>query len=275
MHVVGMQSPISACMLSHIWTQQTDPPEPTRPTSSPKVIRGIDHGWQAPCSNILHCPVGTTAAHTDNLVLNREERRLRIWSNYLYINTPWWNRRTSDAGSASERLQEVGMRQWSVNGVTEGFIFTDSLYVMWVFLFSVVVNWKRETRRQHEGFAEQANNQNLISICCSCWEGGKHFVACFMKQRRCSLWQKQLFSPQPFRYSLFQCSWNGWKHLNHSCCQIGMCTSARLWIMHIADTLQAFIYILYWQRGSLGRSLSVMFVNVRNRAAFEGHPPAS
>lgn len=127
----------SLCALPHVWTQQTNPPELTRLTSSPKVIRGLNHGWQALCSIILRCPVGTSAEHTDNLVLNWEERRLRIWSNYLYINRPRWNRRTSEAGSVRARqwktsrgLDESVEREWSHRG---GFIFSDSLYILWVF----------------------------------------------------------------------------------------------------------------------------------------------
>ena len=169
----------------HVWTQQKNPPELTRLTSSPKVVRGLNHSWQALCSIILRCPVGTSAAYTDNLVLNREECRLRIWSNYLYIKRPRWNRRTSDAGSARTRqwktsrgLDESVECEWSHGG---GFIFTDSLFIVcfspfgWCWLEN---KCKKTVSRGYEGVAEQANKQSLISIYCNCWEDDKHFIVC-------------------------------------------------------------------------------------------------
>lgn len=68
-------------------------------TFSPEVIHGLNHSWRAVCSILPLCPVGTSAAHTDNLVLNKEEHGLRIWSNYLYIRRLGWSERISAAGS--------------------------------------------------------------------------------------------------------------------------------------------------------------------------------
>lgn len=89
-------------------------------TCSPEVIHRLNRYWQPVCSIILLCPVGTSAAHTDNLVLNWEEHRLRIWSNYLYIKRPWWNWRTSDAGSARTFKWETSRELARVGWVSGG-----------------------------------------------------------------------------------------------------------------------------------------------------------
>lgn len=89
-------------------------------TCSPEVIHRLNRYWQPVCSIILLCPVGTSAAHTDNLVLNWEEHGLRIWSNYLYIKRPWWNWRTSDAGSVRTFKWETSRELAGVGWVSGG-----------------------------------------------------------------------------------------------------------------------------------------------------------
>lgn len=109
-----------------------------RLTCSPEVIHGLNHNWQAVCSIILLCPVGTSAAHTDNLVLNWEEHGLRIWSNYLYIKRLRWNRRTSDAGSVRTFKWEASRELARVGWVSGGRIKSQrGLYFQWFPLFHV------------------------------------------------------------------------------------------------------------------------------------------
>lgn len=110
-------------------------------TCRPEVIHRLNRYWQPVCSIVLLCPVGTSAAHADNLVLNWEEHGLRIWSNYLCIKRPWWNWRTSDAGSARTFKWETSRELARVGWVSGGRIKSRrGLYFPCVSLHLVSVN---------------------------------------------------------------------------------------------------------------------------------------
>lgn len=192
---------------------------------------------------------------------NREERRPRIWSNYLNINRPRWNERTSDAGSSRTR-QWTTSRGWDESVECErsrrgrGYFQSFSLYRVSLFFFPLFV-WcylqmedKKSVSRGKGGVAERANNPNLISIYCNRREDNQHFVVCFIQQGPSSVYFNR--DRNDFLNALlFKMLLKWWKHLDRCCCQIFMRITAMVWIMQrFADMLEAFIYILYWQRGS-------------------------